>query len=354
MPNLIKVQKDSYDWFVKEGLGEVLKDISPIIDYSGNLILEFFDYYMEDTTKYSIEEAKERDATYATRLHVKVRLINKETGEIKEQEIYLGDFPLMTDTGTFVINGAERVVVSQLVRSPGCYYAFTYDKTGKKLFTSTVMPIRGAWLEYETDANDVFYARVDRTRKIPVTALLRAIGLVTDEQITELFGEERKLKATFAKDTIKTQDEALIEIYKKLRPGELPTADAARNLFSGLLFDPRRYDLARVGRYKFNQKLSLATRIANQIAFADIINPETGEVLVEKDATITESVAKEIQNSGINIVDVKVNDRKVRIIGNGTVDIHSVLDIDFKDVVIKEEVNYEVLKNIIETTEEKD
>ena len=354
MPNLIKVQKDSYDWFVKEGLGEVLKDISPIIDYSGNLILEFFDYYMEDTTKYSLEEAKERDATYATRLHVKVRLINKETGEIKEQEIYLGDFPLMTDTGTFVINGAERVVVSQLVRSPGCYYAFTYDKTGKKLFTSTVMPIRGAWLEYETDANDVFYARVDRTRKIPVTVLLRAIGLVTDEQISELFGDERKLKATFAKDTIKTQDEALIEIYKKLRPGELPTADAARNLFSGLLFDPRRYDLARVGRYKFNQKLSLATRITNQVAFADIINPETGEVLVEKDAAISTEVAKEIQNSGINIVDVKVNDRKVRIIGNGTVDIHSVLDIDFKDVVIKEEVNYEVLKNIIETTEEKD
>jgi len=354
MPNLIKVQKDSYDWFVKEGLGEVLKDISPIIDYSGNLILEFFDYYMEDTTKYSIEEAKERDATYATRLHVKVRLINKETGEIKEQEIYLGDFPLMTDTGTFVINGAERVVVSQLVRSPGCYYAFTYDKTGKKLFTSTVMPIRGAWLEYETDANDVFYARVDRTRKIPVTALLRAIGLVTDEQIVELFGEEEKLKATFAKDTIKTQDEALIEIYKKLRPGELPTADAARNLFSGLLFDPRRYDLAKVGRYKFNQKLSLATRITNQVAFADIINPETGEVLVEKDAAITSDIAKEIQNSGINIVDVKVNDKKVRIIGNGTVDIHSVLDIDFKDLVIKEEVNYEVLKNIIETTDKKD
>ena len=302
MPNLIKVQKDSYDWFVKVGLGEVLKDISPIIDYSGNLILEFFDYCMEDTTKYSIEEAKERDATYATRLHVKVRLINKETGEIKEQEIYLGDFPLMTDTGTFVINGAERVVVSQLVRSPGCYYAFTYDKTGKKLFTSTVMPIRGAWLEYETDANDVFYARVDRTRKIPVTVLLRAIGLVTDEQITELFGEERKLKATFAKDTIKTQDEALIEIYKKLRPGELPTADAARNLFSGLLFDPRRYDLARVGRYKFNQKLSLATRITNQVAFADIINPETGEVLVEKDATITPEVAKEIQNSAFGLL----------------------------------------------------
>ena len=354
MPNLIKVQKDSYDWFIKEGLGEVLKDISPIVDYSGNLILEFFDYYMEDTTKYSIEEAKERDTTYATRLHVKVRLINKETGEIKEQEIYLGDFPLMTDTGTFVINGAERVVVSQLVRSPGCYYAFTYDKTGKKLFTSTVMPIRGAWLEYETDANDVFYARVDRTRKIPVTMLLRAIGILTDEQMVELFGEEPKLMATIQKDTVKSQDEALIEIYKKLRPGELPTAEAARSLFSGLLFNPRRYDLAKVGRYKFNKKLSLATRITNQVAFSDIINPETGEVFVEKDAVIDAEVATEIQNSGINVVDVKVNDQKVRIIGNGTVDIHKVLDIDFKDVKIKEEVNYEVLKDIIENTDKKD
>ena len=354
MPNLIKVQKDSYEWFVKEGLGEVLKDISPIMDYSGNLILEFFDYYMEDTTKYSIEEAKERDTTYATRLHVKVRLINKETGEIKEQEIYLGDFPVMTDTGTFIINGAERVVVSQLVRSPGCYYAFTYDKTGKKLFTSTVMPIRGAWLEYETDANDVFYARVDRTRKIPVTMLLRAIGLLTDEQMVELFGEEPKLMATIQKDTVKTQDEALIEIYKKLRPGELPTVDAARSLFSGLLFNPRRYDLARVGRYKFNQKLSLATRITNQVAFNDIIDNETGEVIVEKDKVITEEDAKNIQNLGINIVDVKVNDKKVRIIGNGTVDIHKVLDIDFKDVKIKEYVNYEVLKEIIESTKPKD
>ena len=354
MPNLIKVQKDSYDWFIKEGLGEVLKDISPIVDYSGNLILEFFDYYMEDKTKYTIEEAKERDTTYATRLHVKVRLINKETGEIKEQEIYLGDFPLMTDTGTFVINGAERVVVSQLVRSPGCYYAFTYDKTGKKLFTSTVMPIRGAWLEYETDANDVFYARVDRTRKIPVTMLLRAIGILTDEQMVELFGEEPKLMATIQKDTVKSQDEALIEIYKKLRPGELPTVEAARSLFSGLLFNPRRYDLAKVGRYKFNKKLSLATRITNQVAFSDIINPETGEVFVEKDAVIDAEVATEIQNSGINIVDVKVNDKKVRIIGNGTVDIHKVLDIDFKDVKIKEEVNYEVLKDIIENTDKKD
>ena len=221
MPNLIQVQKDSYDWFVKEGLGEVLRDISPIEDYSGNLVLEFFDYYMEDKTKYTLEEAKERDATYSTRLHVKVRLINRETGEIKEQEIYLGDFPLMTDSGTFIINGAERVVVSQLVRSPGCYYAEEFDtKTGKKTYTSTVMPLRGAWLEYETDGNDIFWVRVDRTRKVPVTTLLRAIGVITDNQIKELFGDEELINATIAKDPIKDQDEALIEIYKKLRPGE--------------------------------------------------------------------------------------------------------------------------------------
>ena len=352
IPNLIQVQKDSYDWFVKEGLGEVLRDISPIVDYTGNLVLEFFDYYMEEKTKYTLEEAKERDATYSTRLHVKVRLINRETGEIKEQEIYLGDFPLMTDSGTFIINGAERVVVSQLVRSPGCYYESDYDKTGKKLYKATVMPIRGAWLEYETDANDVFYVRIDRTRKLPVTTLLRAIGLVTDEQIIDLFGEDEKILATIAKDTVKTADEAIVEIYKKLRPGELPTVDAARNLFNNLFFDPRRYDLAKVGRYKFNKKLSLASRIANQVAFNDIVNSETGEVFVEADSVITPEVAKDIQNSGINVVDVKVNDKKVRIIGNGTVDIHSFVEL--KKLTIKENVNYEVLKNILENTDKKD
>ena len=352
IPNLIKVQKDSYDWFIQEGLGEVLKDISPIVDYSGNLVLEFLDYYMEEKTKYTEEEAKERDATYATRLHVKVRLINRETGEIKEQEIYLGDFPVMTDSGTFIINGAERVVVSQLVRSPGCYYATEFDKSGKRIYTSTVMPIRGAWLEYETDGNDIFYARVDRTRKIPVTTLLRALGIVTDEQISELFGDEEKIKATLQKDPIKTQDEALIEIYKKLRPGELPTADAARNLFNGLLFDPRRYDLAKVGRYKFNKKLSLATRITGRIAYEDIADPETGEVLVEKDNMITEDVAIAIQDTGINVVNVNVDGKKVVVIGNGTVNIHSILpDVDLSDLHIKEMVNYEVLKSIIDTTE---
>ena len=356
MPNLIKVQKDSYDWFIKEGLGEVLKDISPIEDYSGNLVLEFFDYYMEDKTKYSMEEAKERDATYSTRLHVKVRLINRETGEIKEQEIYLGDFPLMTDSGTFIINGAERVVVSQLVRSPGCYYADVFDtKTGKRTYTSTVMPLRGAWLEYETDGNDIFYVRVDRTRKVPVTTLLRAIGLVTDDQIRDLFGNEELIEATIAKDPIKTQEEALIEIYKKLRPGELPTVEAARNLFDGLFYDNRRYDLAKVGRYKFDQKLSLATRITGKVASKDIMDAETGEVFVQAGEVITEEVAKDIQNSGINMVEVTVGERTVKVIGNGTVDIHAVLPtLDLSELEIKENVNYQVLKNIIDTTDEKD
>lgn len=355
IPNLIKVQKDSYDWFIKEGLGEVLKDISPIIDYSGNLVLEFFDYYMEKETKYSLEEAKARDATYSTRLHVKVRLINRETGEIKEQEIYLGDFPVMTDSGTFVINGAERVVVSQLVRSPGCYYDSSYDKAGKKLYTATVMPIRGAWLEYETDSNDVFWVRIDRTRKLPVTSLLRAIGLDTDEKIIDFFGEEDKILATIAKDPIKTADEALIEIYKKLRPGELPTVDAARNLFDGLFFDSRRYDLAKVGRYKYNKKLSLAERISNHIAYENIVNPETGEILVQKDSLITREVAKEIQDAGINVVYVKIEDKKAKVIGNGTVDIKAYVAPKIaEELGIKVDVNYAVLQNILETTAEKD
>ena len=355
MPNFIKVQKDSYNWFIREGLGEVLKDISPIIDYSGNLVLEFFDYYMEDKTKYSLEETKERDVTYSTRLHVKVRLINRETGEIKEQEIYLGDFPLMTDSGTFVINGAERVVVSQLVRSPGCYYAKDFDKTGKQVYTATVMPIRGAWIEYETDSNDIFYARVDRTRRLPITTLLRAVGLKTDEEIISMFGEDERILATLEKDPIKTQDEALIEIYKKLRPGELPSVEAATNLFNGLFFDHRRYDLARVGRYKFNKKLALAERIENQVAYEDIVDKETGEVLVAKDTVISREMAHTIQNSGINIVNIKVEDKKVIVIGNGTVDIHAVLkDVDLSELNIKEEVNYLVLKNILETTDSKD
>ena len=310
MPNLIKVQKDSYDWFVEEGLGEVLKDISPIEDYSGNLVLEFFDYYMEEKTKYTLEEAKERDATYATRLHVKVRLINRETGEIKEQEIYLGDFPLMTNSGTFVINGAERVVVSQLVRSPGCYYAEEFDtKTGKRTYTSTVMPLRGAWIEYETDGNDIFYVRVDRTRKLPVTSLLRAIGIISDDQIRELFGDEELLTATIAKDTIKTQEEALIEIYKKLRPGELPTVEAARSLFNGLFFDNRRYDLAKVGRYKFNRKLNVMDRLLNNRIGEDIV--VDGVTYIKKGEVVTKEKLEELKpifENGYGVHEVKINE----------------------------------------------
>ena len=309
IPNLIQVQKDSYDWFVKEGLGEVLKDISPIVDYSGNLVLEFFDYYMEEKTKYSLEEAKERDATYSTRLHVKVRLINRETGEIKEQEIYLGDFPLMTDSGTFVINGAERVVVSQLVRSPGCYYESNYDKTGKKLYMSTVMPIRGAWLEYETDSNDIFYVRIDRTRKLPVTSLLRAIGLTSDDQIIDVFGEDEKIIATIAKDPIKTSEEAIVEIYKKLRPGELPTVDAARSLFNNLFFDPRRYDLAKVGRYKFNKKLNVLDRLLNNKIAQDIKDGK--DIVVKKGTLITKEILESIRplfENGYGLKTVKINE----------------------------------------------
>ena len=355
LPNLIKVQKDSYNWFINEGLGEVLREVSPIVDYSENLVLDFLDYHMDEHPKYTVEEAKERDATYSTKLHVKVRLFNRETGEIKEQEIYLGDFPVMTDTATFVINGAERVVVSQLVRSPSCYYADSLDtKTGKKLYTSTVMPLRGAWLEYETDNNDIFYVRVDRTRKIPVTTLLRAIGLEKDDQILALFGNETLLKATMEKDPIKTMNEALIEIYKKLRPGELPTVEAARTLFDRLFFDPKRYDLAKVGRHKFNDKLSLAKRIRNQVSAETISDPTTGEILVDKDEKISEEIAWKIQNLGINSVKIKCGDSFIIVLGNGTVDIKNYVNIDISDLHIKELVNYAVLKEIMEKTAPED
>ena len=353
MPNLIEVQKNSYKWFIEEGLGEVLKEVSPIEDYSGALVLDFLEYKMDENLKYTVEEAKERDATYATKLHVNVRLFNRETGEIKEQTIYLGDFPVMTETGTFIINGAERVVVSQLVRSPSCYYASTLDtKTGKKLYTSTVMPLRGAWLEYETDNNDVFWCRVDRTRKIPVTTLLRAIGFESDDQILALFGDEELIKTSIEKDPIKTIDDALVEIYRKLRPGELPTVEAARTLFDRLLFDPKRYDLAKVGRHKFNDKLSLATRITGQTAAEDIADLETGEILVEKDNVIDEEIAMQIQNSGVNSVKIKCGEGSIIVLGNGVVDIKNFVDEKvLKDLNIKELVNYKVLKDIIDNTE---
>ena len=356
LPNLIEIQVDSYKWFLEEGLKEVFEDISPIEDYTGNLILEFVDYSLDEKPKYDIEECKERDATYHAPLNVKVRLINKETGEIKEQKVFMGDFPLMTDRGTFVINGAERVIVSQLVRSPGVYYALDRDmKTGKKLISSTVIPNRGAWLEYETDTNDVIYVRVDRTRKQPVTVLLRALGIGTDEEIKELLGEDERLLATLDKDNTNSVESGLVEIYKKLRPGEPPTVESASSLINALFFDAKRYDLAKVGRYKFNKKLSLAYRIMNRISCEDIINPETGEVFVKDGEKISYEKAWEIQNSGINVVHVLAEeDKKVKVIGNNFVDIKSHVKFDIDDLKIKEKVHYPTLREILDecTTEE--
>ena len=356
LPNLIEIQVDSYKWFLEEGLKEVFEDISPIEDYTGNLILEFVDYSLDEKPKYDIEECKERDATYHAPLNVKVRLINKETGEIKEQKVFMGDFPLMTDRGTFVINGAERVIVSQLVRSPGVYYALDRDmKTGKKMISSTVIPNRGAWLEYETDTNDVIYVRVDRTRKQPVTVLLRALGIGTDEEIKELLGEDERLLATLDKDNTNSVESGLVEIYKKLRPGEPPTVESASSLINALFFDAKRYDLAKVGRYKFNKKLALAYRIMNRISCEDIINPETGEVFVKDGEKISYEKAWEIQNSGINVVHVlSEEEKKVKVIGNNFVDIKSHVKFDIDDLKIKEKVHYPTLKEILDecTTEE--
>ncbi|RDY22634.1 DNA-directed RNA polymerase subunit beta [Romboutsia maritimum] len=349
VPNLIEIQVDSYKWFLEEGLKEVFDDISPIEDYTGNLILEFVDYSLDDKPKYDIEECKERDATYCAPLKVKVRLINKETGEIKEQEVFMGDFPLMTERGTFVINGAERVIVSQLVRSPGVYYAQERDKTGKRLISSTVIPNRGAWLEYETDSNDIISVRVDRTRKQPVTVLLRALGIGTDAEIIELLGEDERLAATLEKDNTNTVEEGLVEIYKKLRPGEPPTVESASSLLNALFFDAKRYDLAKVGRYKFNKKLALCYRIMNKISADDIINPETGEVFVKAGEKISLELAKDIQNAGINVVDLLIDDEtRVKVIGNNFVDIKSHINFNIDELNIKEKVHYPTLKEILD------
>ncbi|WP_434304141.1 DNA-directed RNA polymerase subunit beta [Clostridium botulinum] len=349
MPNLIEVQLDSYDWFLKEGLQEVFDDINPIQDYTGNLNLEFVGYKLDlDSIKYSVEECKERDSTYAAPLKVKVRLLNKETGEIKEQEVFMGDFPLMTEQGTFIINGAERVIVSQLVRSPGVYYDMTVDKTGSKLFSATVIPNRGAWLEYETDSNNIIYVRIDKTRKLPITILARALGYGTDAEIIEFFGEDERLKATIEKDNTKTREEALLEIYKRLRPGEPPTVDSAESLIESLFFDAKRYDLSRVGRYKFNKKLAIHLRITNQIADQDIVNPQTGEILVQKGEKIDKDKAIEIQNCGINEVYIKIDDKSFKVIGNHFIDIHSLVSFDISDLNIKEYVFYPVLKEILD------
>lgn len=355
VPNLIEIQVDSYEWFLKEGLKEVFTDISPIEDYTGNLILEFVDYSLDEKPKYDIEECKERDTTYCAPLKVKVRLINKETGEIKEQEVFMGDFPLMTDRGTFIINGAERVIVSQLVRSPGVYYSEERDKTGNRLISSTVIPNRGAWLEYETDSSGIISVRVDRTRKQPVTVLLRALGIGSDAEILELLGNDERLRLTLEKDNTTNVDEGLIEIYKKLRPGEPPTVESASSLLNSLFFDHKRYDLAKVGRYKFNKKLALRYRIMDKIASRDIVNTETGEVFVKAGDKITLDVAREIQNSGINHAWIKIDDeREVKVIGNNFVDIQSHVDFDISDLGIKEDVHYPTLKEILEGYETED
>ena len=347
MPNLIEVQLDSYEWFLKEGLLEVFDDINPISNFTGNLVLEFVDYKLDmDNIKYSVEECKERDSTYAAPLKVSVRLTNNDTGEIKEQEVFMGDFPLMTEQGTFIINGAERVVVSQLVRSPGVYYSYSRDKSGKKLFASTVIPNRGAWLEYETDSNDVIYVRIDKTRKLPISILARAMGYGSDQELLEYFGEEERFKATIEKDNTKTREEALLEIYKRLRPGEPPTVDSAVSLIDSLFFDAKRYDLSRVGRYKFNRKLAINLRLINQIAAVDVINPSTGEVMVEQGEKISREMAEAIQCAGINSVDVLVEDRVVRVIGNYFVDINKDGKIDEADKTIIGNPNPDIYGNI--------
>ncbi|MDD2494385.1 MAG: DNA-directed RNA polymerase subunit beta [Tissierellia bacterium] len=350
LPDLIEVQKKSYEWFINEGLKEVLDDISPIEDYTGNLILEFVDHALYGEPKYSQLECKERDATYSVPLKLKVRLINKSTGEIKEQEAFMGDFPLMTEKGTFIINGAERVIVSQLVRSPGVYYSMSRDKIGKELYSSTVIPNRGAWLEYETDSNDIIYVRVDRTRKLPITVLLRAMGLSTNSQMIETIGETEQLLKTLEKDNTTNTDEGLIEIYKRLRPGEPPTLDSATSLINSLFFDPKRYDLAKVGRYKFNLKLSLENRITGKISAEDIINKETGEIIVHKNDIIKNDAIDQMEAAGIFSVDIVNSDDKItRVLSNKFVDPKVFgLDIDFEKIGIKERVYYPAMKQIIE------
>ena len=351
MPNLIEVQKNSYQWFLDEGLKEVFEDISPITDFSGNLILEFIDFSLDSEPKYSIEECRERDATYAASLRVKARLYNRELDELKEQEIFMGDFPLMTETGTFIINGAERVIVSQLVRSPGIYYASEFDKVGKKLLSSTVIPNRGAWLEYETDSNDVFYVRVDRTRKVPVSVLIRAMGVGSDAEIIELFGEEPKILATLEKDVAKSYEEGLIEIYKKLRPGEPPTVESSASLLNGMLFDPKRYDLAKVGRYKFNKKLALRNRIRDAVLAENVVDPMTGEVIAEEGAVLTLELCDRIQDSGAGYLYIMAEEKKVKILSNQTVKIDSYLEefgLTAEEFGIKERVYYPMLAKLLE------
>ena len=349
MPNLIEIQKNSYRWFLETGLREVFNDVDVITDYSGNLELSFVDYVIEDSPKYSVAECKERDATYAAPLKVKVRLRNKETEEIKDQEIFMGDFPIMTPTGTFIINGAERVIVSQIVRSPGIYYEAKMDKTGSALYSATVIPYRGAWLEYETDLSDVFYIRIDKNRKLPITTFIRALGLSSDTQIKEMFGEDERVVATLEKDTAKDTNEALIEIYKRLRPGEPPTIDGAETLLHNLFFDARRYDLSNVGRYKYNKKLAIGRRITNKKLAAPVVDPLTGEIIAEQGEILSRERAEELQKKGVNNVLIDVDGKTVKVFGNGMVDIGDFVDFDaYAELRIKEKVRFSVLSGLLE------
>ena len=354
MPNLIEVQKNSYQWFLNEGLKEVFHDVSPITDYQGNLVLDFIDYRLDDTPKYTIAECKERDTTYAAPLRVRASLLNRETGEVKEQEIYMGDFPLMTDSGTFVINGAERVIVSQLVRSPGVYYSAARDKTGKELFASTVIPNRGAWLEYETDSNDVFYVRIDKNRKLPITTFIRALGVGTDDEILTLFGNSPALRATIEKDPAKTTEEGLLEVYRKLRPGEPPTVESAQTHLDNLFFDPRRYDLSRVGRYKYNKKLAIGARLAGQTLAEPVIDPMTGEILAEAGEVLTREKAGRIERAGVSTAVITLHDEPVKIMSNGTVDIADFVAFDCAEYGINEKVRFPVLREILESSEDEE
>ena len=355
MPNLIEVQKDSYNWFLNEGLKEVFGDVSSITDYTGNLVLEFIDYRLDETPKYTVEQCKERDVTYAAPLRVRARLLNKETGEIKESEVFMGDFPLMTDSGTFIINGAERVIVSQLVRSPGVYYGMSYDTTGKKLFTSTVIPNRGAWLEYETDSSDVFYVRIDKNRKLPVTVFVRALGLGSDAELLDFFGDDERIHATIEKDITKNTEEALLEAYRKLRPGEPLTVENSQQHLESLFFDPRRYDLSRVGRYKYNKKLGIANRLAGCRLSRPVVDPLTGEVLNEAGDLIGRARAIELEDAGVSVAYVVVDDhgesREIKIISNGMVDIGRFVDFDCGELGIHERVRFSVLQEILENNE---
>ncbi|MFR4439546.1 MAG: DNA-directed RNA polymerase subunit beta, partial [Hungatella sp.] len=348
MPNLIEIQKDSYQWFLDEGLKEVFEDISPIADFAGHLSLEFIDFTLcKDDVKYTIEECKERDATYAAPLKVKVRLCNKDKDEINEHEIFMGDLPLMTDTGSFVINGAERVIVSQLVRSPGIYYGIGHDKIGKELYTCTVIPNRGAWLEYETDSNDIFYVRVDRTRKVPVTVLIRALDFGTNAEIIDLFGEEPKLLASFGKDVSDNYQDGLLELYKKIRPGEPLSVDSAESLLNSMFFDPRRYDLAKVGRYKFNKKLHFKNRITGHVLAEDVVDTTTGEILAEAGTKADKELAVRIQNAAVPFVWIQGIERNVKVLSNMMVDLQAYVPFDVAGIGVSELVFYPVLESIL-------